>query len=142
MNGLARKRLLVAIREDDIPLSQALLGDGFDVVYCHTLDAAKQSLDGGIDVVVAGIHFDNGAVFELLQHVRAGSAHAKLPFFILLDTSQRYGYSPAIVHGLKTAAMALGATAFTDLGKLVEKFGRAETVEILRRGIQNVALDN
>lgn len=139
MNQPPRKKLLIAVREDDMPLALAVLGPDFDVVFCHTLDAAKQALEEGIDVVVSGVHFDSGAVFELLQYVRSSPTHGKLPFFVLLDTSNRYSYSPAIIHGLKTAAKALGATEFTDLGALVGKFGREDAVEILRRGIREAS---
>lgn len=139
MNEPPRKKLLIAVREADMPLAQLVLGNDFEVVFCHTVEAAKQALDEGIDVVVSGVHFDSGAVFELLQYVRASPTHGKLPFFVLLDTSNRYSYSPAIIHGLKTAARALGATEFTDLGALVGKFGRVEAVEILRRSIRDAS---
>ncbi|WP_151636862.1 hypothetical protein [Noviherbaspirillum aerium] len=129
------KKLLIAVRETDIQLTESFLEGGYQLVYCHTLDAAKMALEDGVDIVVAGVHFDGGAVFELLRYVRMNVAFGKLPFFVLLDTSERYNYSPAIIHGLKTAAKALGATALTDLGALVEKFGREEAIAILRRGI-------
>ncbi|MEC4723581.1 hypothetical protein RY831_31055 [Noviherbaspirillum sp. CPCC 100848] len=140
MNHPPRKKLLIAVREEDMPLARAVLGFDFDVVCCHTIEAAKRMLGEGIDVVVSGVHFDSGAVFELLQHVRSSSMHGKLPFFVLLDSGHRYSYSPAIIHGLKTAAKALKATEFIDLAALVEQFGRKEAVEILRRGIRDASV--
>lgn len=134
-----QKTLLIAVRETDVQLTKSFVEGNYQIVYCHTLEAAKAALDDGVDVVVSGIHFDGGAVFELLQYVRASAVFGKLPFFVMLDSSRRYSYSPAIIHGLKTAARALGATAFTDLGALIEKFGRAEAVEVLRRGIREAA---
>ncbi|WP_151636871.1 hypothetical protein [Noviherbaspirillum aerium] len=119
MSHPLKKKLLIAVREEDMPLARTVLGTEFEVVFCHTVEAAKHMLEDGMDVVVSGVHFDSGAVFELLQYVRSSPTHGKLPFFVLLDTSKRYSYSPAIVHGLKTAARALGATEFTDLGALV-----------------------
>lgn len=56
----------------------------------------------------------------------------------MLDTSRRYSYSQAIVHGMRTASKALGATGFTDLGGMIEKFGREEAVRMLRKGIDDV----
>lgn len=98
-------------------------------------EAAKAELQHGIDLVVCGVHFDGGSVFNLLQYVRSSPDHGKLPFFVMLDSSRRYSYSPAIVHGLKMAARALGATGFTDLEALVEKFGREEAIGVLQKGI-------
>lgn len=138
MNQSTRKKLLIAVREADVPLAQSALGTEFEVRFCHTLEVAKQVLDDSIDVVVSGVHFDSGAVFELLQYVRSNPTHGKLPFFVLLDAAKRYSYSPTIIHGLKTAARALGATEFIDLGALLEEYGRSEAVEILRNSIRNV----
>lgn len=132
-----RKKLLIAVRENDVQLTESFLAGDYQIVYCHTLEAAKAALQGGMDVVVCGVHFDGGSVFKLLQHVRSSPVYGKLPFFVMLDSSRRYSYSPAIIHGLKTAARALGATGFTDLGALVEKFGREAAVEILRQGIRD-----
>jgi hypothetical protein len=133
------KKLLIAVRENDVQLTESFLAGDYQLVYSHTLEAAKAALQDGIDVVVCGVHFDSGSVFNLLQYVRSSPVHGKLPFFVMLDISRRYSYSPAIIHGLKTAARALGATGFTDLGALVEKFGREEAVEILRRGIRDAS---
>lgn len=136
MKTTVRKKLLIAIREADVQLTESFLGSDYDLIYCHTLEAAKAALEDDIAVVVSGVHFDGGAVFHLLQHVRSSKRHRQLPFFVLLDTSRRLNYSPAIIHGLKSAALALGATAFTDLGALIEKFGREEATAVLRRGIE------
>ncbi|WP_156396844.1 hypothetical protein [Noviherbaspirillum sp. Root189] len=132
-----RKKLVIAVREVDKLFTQAILGDAFDVVLCHTLEDAKAAIDEQVGMVVCGVHFAQGAVFELLQFVRSNPVSRQVPFFVMLDTAGRYNYSPAIVHGLRAAAKALGATGFTDLSALVEKTGREEAIEILRRGIQD-----
>ncbi|MEC4722917.1 hypothetical protein RY831_27540 [Noviherbaspirillum sp. CPCC 100848] len=132
------KTLLIAVREDDISLVQAFVGDAYRIVFCHTIAAAKAALEEGVDIVVAGVHFDDGAVFDLLQHVRSSRVFGKLPFFVMLDTSRRYTYSRAIVHGMRSASKALGATGFTDVGGMIEKFGREEAVKMLRRGVDDL----
>lgn len=137
MNQSAPKKLLIAVRENDVPLVQAFIGNAYEIVYCHTLHAAKAALDDGVDLVVSGVHFDGGAVFELLQHVRSSEAFGNLPFFVMLDTSRRYSYSRAIVHGMRTASKALGATGFTDLGGMIDKFGKDEAVRMLKKGIDD-----
>ncbi|MFC7516060.1 hypothetical protein ACFQUU_13680 [Herbaspirillum sp. GCM10030257] len=121
-----------------MPLAHAILGDEFNLVFCHTLEAAYAAIGDDVAAVVCGVHFAEGSVFELLQFVRSKPTAGKLPFFILLDTKGRYHYSPAIVHGLRAAAKALGATQFTDLGSLAEKVGKDEAAEVLRRGLREV----
>lgn len=138
MTQAAPKTLLIAVREDDIPLVQTFLGDSYRLVFCHTMEAAKAALEDGVDIVVSGVHFDGGAVFDLLQHVRSSKVFGTLPFFVMLDTSRRYNYSRAIVHGMRSASKALGASGFTDLGGMIEKFGRDEAVKMLRKGIDDV----
>lgn len=132
-----RKKLVIAVREVDKLLTQEILGTEFDVVFCHTLEDVHTAIDEHVGMVVCGVHFAQGAVFELLQFVRSNPVCKQVPFFVMLDTAGRYNYSPAIVHGLRAAAKAMGATGFTDLSALVEKTGREEAIEILRRGIQD-----
>ncbi|WP_151636887.1 response regulator [Noviherbaspirillum aerium] len=135
MTHASSKTLLIAVREDDVALVQSFLGDAYRTVYCHTLEEAKAALNNGVDIVVSGVHFDGGAVFDLLQHVRASKDFGTLPFFVMLDTSRRYSYSRAIVHGMRTASRVLGATGFTDLGGMIEKYGKDEAVRMLKKGI-------
>ncbi|RJF92638.1 hypothetical protein D3871_29085 [Noviherbaspirillum saxi] len=132
-----RSKLVIAIRETDMPLAHTILGDEYELVFSHTLETAQAAVAKGIEAVVCGVHFSQGAVFELLQFVRSSSTVGQVPFFVLLDSKGRYAYSPAIVHGLRAAAKALGATQFTDLGGLAEKVGNMEAVEVLRRGLRD-----
>jgi hypothetical protein len=131
------RKIIIAVREADVPIAQAMLGNEFDLVFCHTLEDAQAAIHGQVGIMVCGVHFAQGAVFELLQFVRSNPVSTQVPFFVMLDTAGRYNYSPAIVHGLRAAAKALGATGFIDLSALVEKAGREEAIEILRRGIQD-----
>ena len=129
----SRPRVLLAVRPEDLKLAQIVVGDIFDVVWCHTFKEALESLDASIQVVACGVHFDNGRVFDLLRHVRENSVTSKLPVFILLGAGSRY--SPAIVHGIRSAAELLGVTAFSDLTGMAEKFGLDKIPSILREGM-------
>ncbi|HYD96537.1 MAG TPA: hypothetical protein VEC01_14505 [Noviherbaspirillum sp.] len=127
------KRVLVAIRPEDDALARAILGDRFDVVWCHSYREAELLLEKNIGLVACGVHFDNGKVFDLLRLVRSRPATRRLPFFILLGAGSRY--SPAIVQGIRSAAELLGVTAFTDLTRMAEKFGREQMREKLVEGM-------
>ncbi|HJV50084.1 MAG TPA: hypothetical protein VJ652_01400 [Noviherbaspirillum sp.] len=130
-----KRRLLVAIRHEDVPLCNAIIDNAYHALFCHTYEQAVYCLDGSIYAVVCGVHFDNGKVFDFLRHVRTHPVAHDTPVFILLGNSSRY--SPAIVHGMRRAAEVLGVTAFTDLIHLTDKVGREQAIEVLRDGLRN-----
>ena len=106
-----KKKLLIAIRQEDLALTKNIIGDEFDILVCHTFKDACSALDGTVGLVACGVHFDGGKVFDFLRHVRENPGTADLPFFILLGAGSRY--SPAIVTGIKAAAKLLKVTGFT-----------------------------
>lgn len=129
------RNVLMAIRQEDVPLAKNIIGNTVRAVFCHSLEQAQASLDHTIDSVVCGVHFDNGKVFDYLRHVRSRADTRHLSVFILLGAGSRY--SPSIIHGMRRAAEVLGATAFTDLTHLTHKFGREQAFEILRQGLRD-----
>lgn len=126
----------MAIREEDVPLAQSIIGNTIQTVFCHTLEQAQASLDHTIGSVVCGVHFDNGKVFDYLRHVRARPDTSDTPVFILLGSGSRY--SPSIIHGMRRAAEVLGVTSFTDLTRLTDKFGHEHAFEILRQRLRDL----
>lgn len=138
-----RKPLLIAVRQSDIPLARDILGHSHSaLLFSHTLEDAKAQARRGVAAVVCGVHFDKGAVFDLLRALKAEQTGLSIPFFVLMDRSNRYHYSPAIIHGLKTAAIALGATAFVDLTQMMSFAGKEATFSILRNGIAQACSGN
>jgi len=129
-----RPKLLIAVRPEDMALSKIILGNEFNVVFCHTYEEACRALDGSVQMVTCGVHFDNGKVFDLLRYVRATPEFETLPFFILLGAGSRYSH--AIVQGIRAAAELLKVTAFTDLTRFAEKFGKDASFDALRKGIR------
>jgi hypothetical protein len=130
-----KKKLLIAIRPEDVALTRNILGDEFDIQFCHTFRDACTAMDGTVGLVACGVHFDNGKVFDFLRHVRENPDTAHLPFFILLGSGSRY--SPAIVTGIKAAAKLLKVTGFTDLTRFADKIGKEAAFEALRKGIRD-----
>jgi hypothetical protein len=130
-----RAKILIAIRPEDVAMSKLILGDEFDAVICHTFDEACAKLDDSISLVTCGVHFDNGKVFDLLRLVRESTRTENLPFFILLGAGSRY--SPAIIHGIRSAAKLMKVTAFTDLARFSDKIGKDESIAALRQGIRD-----
>ncbi|HYD62004.1 MAG TPA: hypothetical protein VEC35_16685 [Noviherbaspirillum sp.] len=130
-----KKKLLIAIRPEDVALSRNIVGDEFDFQFCHTFREACDAVDETVGLVVCGVHFDSGKVFDFLRHVRENPDTAHLPFFILLGAGSRY--SPAIVTGIKAAAKLLKVTGFTDLTRFADKIGKDAAFDALRKGIRD-----
>ncbi len=137
--GSRKKKLLIAIRPEDVVLTKAILGDEFEILMCHTFSDACANLDETVGLVACGVHFDSGKVFDFLRHVRDNPNTGQLPFFILLGAGSRY--SPAIVSGIKAAARLLAVSGFTDLTRFADKIGKEAAFEALRKGIRD-ALDD
>lgn len=128
------KKVLVAIRQDSLPILSRTLGDEFDLVICHTLHDAQKQLNDEIGLVACGVHFDSGAMFDLLKYAKSNPATASIPFFLLIGEKERY--SKAILHGIQSAAELLGATAFTDITRLADRFGEDQAYERLRQSVR------
>ncbi|RZI42337.1 hypothetical protein EGT07_14085 [Herbaspirillum sp. HC18] len=128
-------KLLIAVRPEDVPQSSDVLGTEFDIVWCHAFKEAQAQLDAGVSMVVCGVHFDDGNVFDLLRYARSHPRIADVPFIIVLGADSRY--SPAIVQSIRSASRLLGVTAFADLNRLAEKVGRERVRDVLRQGIRD-----
>jgi len=130
-----RPKLLIAVRPEDVALGKIILGNEFNPVFCHSYEEACRGLDDSVQMVVCGVHFDNGKVFDLLRFVRETPQFETLPFFILLGAGSRYSH--AIVQGIRAAAELLKVTAFTDLTRFADKFGKEASIDALRKGIRD-----
>lgn len=110
------KRVLVAVRENDRDLVNAVLGGHFDIQFAHSLKAAEAGIDEQVGLIVCGVHFDHGSMFDLLRLVKAHPVGRGIPFFLVLreDTS----HPLPVIKGIKGAAALLGADEFIDLGEL------------------------
>lgn len=132
---MAVKKILVAIRPQDLQLVTAALGSEFEVVLCHTLKEAEAALGRDIGMIACGVHFDNGAMFDLLRAAKARPDTFNVPFYLLLGEGS--GHSDAMLRGIRTAAKLLGANGFTDLSRLRSDVGEQEAYNRLRDGVRN-----
>ncbi len=135
MTGTTQSRkVLVAIRPDAIPIVARTMGSEFDVVICHTMEDAKAKLNEQVGLIACGVHFDSGAMFDLLRYVKSLPETRSIPFFLLIGEGERY--SKSILAGIRSAAEVLGAEAFTDLMRLKNKIGEEAAYEKLRQSIR------
>lgn len=133
------KKVLVAIRPEDLSVVSAALGSEFDVVVAHSLEDAKAQLGKQVGLIACGVHFDNGTMFDLLHAAKADPKTRAIPFFLL--TGEAASFSKPIMTGIRTAAKLLGAAGFTDLAKLKADVGEQQAYERLRQVVRE-ALSN
>lgn len=136
---ISEKKILVAIRPADLPIVRATLGSEFHVVVCHSFDDAIVQLTEQIGMIACGVHFDDGAMFDLLRAAKANSITRSVPFFLLIDEGA--AYSPAIIEGIRLAAKILGAEALTDLSRLKTEVGEQQAYERLRQSVRKALSD-
>lgn len=131
------KRILAAVRERDADLVSAVLGGYFDFTLTHTLRAAEAAIDEQIGLIVCGVHFDQGSMFELLRIAKAHPVGRGIPFFLVLR--EETSHPQSVIKGIKGAATLLGADAFIDLGELRTHMDTQEIFDHLR-GLVRAAL--
>lgn len=131
---MGAKKILVAVRPEDLPLVTGALGPEFCAVVCHTLREAEAALGPDIGMIACGVHFDRGAMFDFLRSAQAHPHARGLPFYLLLGEGS--GHSEAVLRGIRSAARLLGATAFTDLSRLRRDLGEQAAYERLRAAVR------
>ena len=129
-----QKKILVAVRQKDVKAVAEALGTDIGIVFCHTLEEARAALDSNTCLVVCGVHFDSGRMFDFLRFVKQDPATQSIPFFIVLGGTGRY--SKPILRGIESAAKLLGAQQLLNLPALIEKVGKEEAYRQIRQGVR------
>lgn len=114
-------------------MRQALARD-FELVLCHTLEEARQALfGGGIDLIIAGIHFDESRMFNLLRYAQADPVTNGIPFLCLKILDDQI--APTFMQSVEIASRALGARDFIDFSEWRARLGDGEAFSRLRERI-------
>lgn len=127
---MERDRILVAVRYEDAPLVEAVLQGRFDYAIAHTLRSAEAAIDDRTGLIVCGVHFDSGAMFDLLKAVKADPSWCKIPFFLILREDTHH--ADCVIKGIRDAAKLLGVDSFIDLGELRRSMSQEQIVDELR----------
>jgi hypothetical protein len=129
------KKVLLAVRPVDLPLVSTALGPAFELILCHTVEDAVAHFSENVGLIACGVRFDSGRMFDLLQEAKSNALTQEIPFYLILGNDE-HGYSTAMIYGIRSAARALGASGFADLGKLVKTLGSGGAYSVLRSAIQ------
>jgi hypothetical protein len=112
------------------------IGFEFDAVICHSLQDAQRKLDDSISVILCGLRFDGGLIFELLRHAKANPKTKAVPFYSVVESKNIF--SPAILLSIRMAGKALDATGFINLFDVTNAAGEPEAHEMLRQTIRQI----
>ncbi|WP_151637415.1 hypothetical protein [Noviherbaspirillum aerium] len=135
---MTSKRVLVAVRPEDDNLVSAVLDGHFDFTIRHRLAEAVEGLDESFGLIVCGVHFDQGAMFDLLATAKAHPAASLVPFFLVLREETHH--SPSVITGIRSAATVRGADAFIDMRDLKTQMDEQQMLVHLRNIVRDVFL--
>ena len=116
--------VLVADAPDSVAAFRRALTAPLDVLSASTLDEAKAALAEHPDVVICGCHFDEGRMYDLLRHIKAQPALARVPFVAVRCLEGEL--DDALYESVKIAVRALGGNAFVDLPRWQRKYGESD----------------
>jgi hypothetical protein len=109
---MTKPTILLAMRPQGAVAATRALGEYATLERAATYDAAVARLrDRNVDLVVAGIYFDEVRLFDLVRYVRH-----ELPGVPVVCARLGETEVPAItLEGISIAATTMGAAAFLDL---------------------------
>jgi CheY-like chemotaxis protein len=131
------KKILVAVNRPVRQLvSHALQSSDWDLIYCDSVEEAKQLLHQHCDLIFCTLRFDSSRLFDLLQYAKADPQIKSIPFVALKITDGVLSES-AVKAVLKTAQLS-GADACVNLAQWRKQLGDEPAYEKLRNRIRRL----
>jgi CheY-like chemotaxis protein len=125
------ERILIAAATDSAQAASQALKKDFALTFCTSLVDARSVLKDGFDLILCGLHFDEGRMFDFLREVKADPQTKSIPFLCIKSTDGML--SPAISQSIEIASHSLGANGFVDLFQWKAAHGDEEAYEKFRR---------
>jgi hypothetical protein len=107
-------KILVADVPEILAEVDKQLGKAFSLVLISKFEEARDVIDEGCDVIVCGVHFADGSMFDLLRYAKSRAGSKNIPFVCVKFVAD--AMSDAIFRSIHSAATILGADDFVDLG--------------------------
>lgn len=127
-------KILVAVNPKDVAMMSDALGFEFEAVICHTIKEALSRLDQNISLVLCGLRFDGGQIFELLRHVKNNPSTKAIPFYSVAE--KKNIFTPAILGSVQLAGKAMGADGFINLFDVADTDTEQTAHERLRHTVR------
>jgi hypothetical protein len=136
------KRILVADTPEAVEILRPVIGDGARLIPAFTVEEALAVAAQGVDMIVAGVHFDKSRMFDLLHILHADRQLRNTPVVCVRLLGSNL--APRLFEKLGIPCKALGAIDFIDLYALERRFGqegaRAEVARMILAVVHNRAL--
>lgn len=129
-------RVLTAVSCGALPLLSKALGTDFDLVFCDSMAKAKTALNDAIDVIIAGVNFDDGQMFNLLRHCKSSNPAKRIAFVCIKCLEGEL--EGASHEAFDIASRSLGGDGFIDLYRWTNQFGADQSFEELRNLIDTL----
>ncbi len=116
------KTILIADEQQNIPALRLALDDAFALTVCTSFMEAAHQIDiNRFDVILCGLHFDEGKMFDLLNLVKTRPSTKDIPFVCInaLNTV----LSDAVIRVVEVAASATGTHSFIEFSKWRKELG-------------------
>lgn len=134
------KRILVAENPEAIPIMEEVLGDRFKVEFCTTLGDAESRLDQKIGLIVCGMHFHDGHMYDLLKLAKSLPQIAPIPF--LCVRLLRGELRDEAIEAVQATVRRLGGDGFVDYFRWSRFLGDEYAKAKLRICLDYMALDD
>jgi DNA-binding NarL/FixJ family response regulator len=125
------KRVLVAASPESAERVRDALQEHFTLSVTSSLAEAQSLLAEDIAIVLCGLHFDEGKMFDLLRYAKADPMTREIPFLCVKSTEGVL--SSVIFQGIEIASRALGADGFVELVEWKMAVGDEAAYEQLRQ---------
>jgi CheY-like chemotaxis protein len=124
------KRILVAVRPRTNQIISDALASEFALTFCSSMTSAQLLLDESIDLIICGMHFDDGRMFDLLRYAKTNPKTRPIPFLCIKSNQ---GIVPIrAIKSVELASYVLGSDGFIEMYKWRRQFGDEEAYKKLR----------
>lgn len=114
MSNMAELKVLVAIRPEHQELMAAILKNT-ELSFVHSIDEAYATLSPEFDLILCGLHFENGRMYDFLKFSKAYQATKDTPFLCVQLTGGILPYGA--FKSMVTAFDVLGGDLFVQMAK-------------------------
>jgi len=129
MTPPAAAPIVVADTADSFRVLHASLSKVFELAHATTCEQALALVQPLTPLVLCGVNFDDGRLYELLRALKADPALARVPFVVTRVGAGEL--DDAVYESVKVAAAAIGANGFIDLFRWKGRYGQQEAARRL-----------
>jgi hypothetical protein len=123
--------VLVAGTQEIIDTALAALAGEMELVSAYSVAEALNRIQGGVDLVLCNVRFDDSRMFDFLGALNAMPAAQRVP--VICCRVLRTPMSAGARRGIELALEALGVVAFLDMHEVEREQGAAAAQAALRQ---------